>query len=467
MIARQRSIGADDMGGWRTTLRVLLAGLVAATAALALPAAARADAECGVTDSGIPDGVFTPIDVAHMRKSLADVGIGLGGSYVGEAFTNTGGIEQGGKYDGLLTLYLNADLKKMGLWKGLCLSTSAFQIHGNSITADNIGSLMPVSNLEATPATRLFELWVEQHMFNDVLAVKVGQLAADQEFILSNSYSYFLNGTWGWPSIAAADLPGGGPAYPLATPGVRVAIRPSDDLKLMIGVYNGDPANPNCANENPQVCNSDGLDFNLDSPALLMVEGSYKYNRTGQLPGTVKVGGWNHFGTFPNERLDSDDLPIAATLNRGRPIDGDWGIYGIIDQLVWRLPGSEDTKGVGLFGRIMGAPSAQNLVNFYAEAGITFSGMIPHRADDSLGIGLAYTGVSDQVHGFDIDSGLPAARTSEAVLEICYTAQLKPGWTLQPDFQYFWQPGGNVPDASGSGAVENAAVFGARTTLNF
>ena len=448
------------------TLRAVLA--IALLAALSSPGTAHAaDAECGVTDSGIPDDVFAPIDVAHTRKSLADVGIGLGGFYVGEAFTNTGGIKQGGKYDGVLTLYLDADLKKMGLWKGLCLSASAFQIHGQSITADNIGSLMPVSNLEATPATRLFELWLEQHMFDSVLAVKFGQLAADQEFILSNSYSYFLNGTFGWPSIAAHDLPGGGPAYPLATPGVRVAIRPNDQFKLMIGAYNGDPANPNCANDNPQACNSNGLDFSLDSPALLMIEGSYKYNRSGQLPGTIKVGGWNHFGSFPDQRLDSDDLPIAATLNPGRPIDGDWGIYSIIDQLVWRSPGSEDAKGIGLFGRIIGAPSAQNLVDFYAEGGITFSGMIPHRADDSLGIGFAYTGISDRVHGFDLHAGLPVAQTHEAVLEICYTAQLKPGWKLQPDLQYSWQPGGNVPDPSGNGAVENAAVVGVRTTINF
>jgi porin len=212
-----------------------------------------------------------------------------------------------------------------GSWDG-----SSSRHSGDLIYDDNIGSVMPVSNLEATPATRLFELWVEQHMFDNVLAVKVGQLAADQEFILSNSYSYFLNGTFGWPEIAATDLPSGGPAYPLATPGVRVAIRPNEQFKLMIGVYNGDPANPNCANENPQVSNSDGLDFSLDSPALLMIEGRYKYNLTAQLPGTVKVGGWNHFGTFPDERLDSDDLPIAITLNRGRPIDGDWAIYGII-----------------------------------------------------------------------------------------------------------------------------------------
>ena len=441
---------------------------VAILAAVSVSGAVRAaDAECKVTENGIPDGVVTPIDVAGIRKSLADVGVGLGGSYVGEAFTNTGGIKQGGTYDGVLTLYLNADLKKMGLWKGLCLSTSAFQIHGNSITADNIDSLMLVSNLEATPATRLFELWVEQHMFNDVLAVKVGELAADQEFILSNSYTFFLNSTWGWPSIADNDLPGGGPAYPLATPGVRAAIRPNDEFKLMIGVYNGDPADPNCANENPQVCNSDGLDFSLDSPALLMIEGSYKYNRSGQLPGTVKLGGWNHFGSFPDEHFDSRGLPIAVTGNPGRPIDGDWAIYGIFDQLVWRVRGSEDAKGVGLFGRVIGAPSDQNLIDFYAEAGITFSGMIPHRTDDSLGIGFAYTGISDRVHGFDLDAGLPVAQTYEAMLEICYTMQLESGWKLQPDFQYFWQPGGKVPDASGKGAVENAAVFGARTTINF
>lgn len=121
------------LGGLGTVLAVAIVAILSTSGA-----AHAADAECGVTDSGIPDGVLTPIDVAHIRKSLADVGIGLGGSYVGEAFANTGGINQGSKYDGVLTLNLNADLKKMGLWKGLCLSASAFQIHGQSITADNM-----------------------------------------------------------------------------------------------------------------------------------------------------------------------------------------------------------------------------------------------------------------------------------------------------------------------------------------
>lgn len=65
------------------------------------------------------------------------------------------------------------------------------------------------------------------------------------------------------------------------------------------------------------------------------------------------------------------------------------------------------------------------------------------------------------MHGFDLDSGLPVARNFEALFEICYTAQIQKGWTLQPDFQYIWQPGGNVPN------VGDATVFGVRNTVSF
>jgi porin len=459
------------MGEWGIGRR-MQAGFVAVAATVALPAAASAT-DCGLSEAsimhgatGIPDDTIASIDPGGVRKGLAQHGIEFGGFYVGEVFGNSGGIQQGAKYDGVLDLYVNADLHRMGFWKGLCFHTDGFQIHGQSITADNVGSLMPVSGLEATPATRLFELWLEQYMFNDRVAVRFGQLAADAEFVIADGGGYFLNGTWGWPSITAADLPSGGPAYPLATPGVRVALNPNDKFGLMVAVYNGDPASPNCTGD-PQECNSDGLDFRLDSPPLLMIEGAYKYNQEGSLPGAVKLGGWNHFGTFEHQRFDSGGLPIGVTLNSGRPLDNDWAFYGIVDQLIWRLPGSEEHKGVALFGRVIGAPSDRNLIDFYADGGLTFTGMIPHRPDDSFAIGFAYTGISKDAQGFDLDSGLPVARTYEALLEICYTFQLKPGWTLQPDFQYIWQPGGNVPDDAGTGAVKNAAVLGARTTINF
>ena len=445
-------------------LKALGAGLLLVIVTSLGPNAAKAD--CQVTDTGIPDDVAFKLDVAGARQALANSGIALSGAYYGELFGNWGGFKQGVTYDGLLDVHLDADMKKLGLWKGLCFHANAYQIHGQSITADNILSLMAVSNIEATPATRLDELWFEQHMFNDRLAVKVGQLAADNDFILSDAWPYFLNGTWGWPSITASDLPSGGPAYPLATPGVLTTVTPNDKLSLLVGVYNGDPSS-RCSSSDPQICNNDGLDFSLDSPPLLMVEGAYKYNQAQPLPGTLKLGGWNHFGTFEDLRFGSGRAPIAETGNPGRPLDSDWGFYGIIDQLVWRVPGSKDPKGVGVFARVMGAPSDRNVVDFYADGGVTFTGMIPGRSADALAIGFAYTGISSEAHGLDIDLDQPVARNYEALIEICYTYQINPGWTVQPDFQYFFQPGGNVPDADGNGAVENAAVLGARTTISF
>ena len=106
-----------------------------------------ANAECS-SDSGIPSGVIAPIDVGHLRKSLADAGFTVGGFYLGETFANTGGIHHGATYDGVLWTYLIGDLHKAGLWKGLCFYTDAYQIHGRSITADDIGSLVTVSNYE-------------------------------------------------------------------------------------------------------------------------------------------------------------------------------------------------------------------------------------------------------------------------------------------------------------------------------
>ena len=45
----------------------------------------------------------------------------------------------------------------------------------------------------------------------------------------------------------------------------------------------------------------------------------------------------------------------------GKPLDNDWGLYGIIDQLIWRVPGSEDPQDVALFARVIGAPEDRNL----------------------------------------------------------------------------------------------------------
>jgi len=448
-----------------TLLRLCFATTIA-VAALMSPTPAAA--ECDLTETvaahgaaGIPEDVIVAIDPGGVRRALSRHGVEIGGGYHGEAFNNWGGIRDGGQYDGVLELHMNASMHRLGLWRGLCFYTDGYQIHGRSITGINVGGLMPVSSLEAEPATRLFEMWFEQHLFNETVSVKFGQLAADAEFIISEGGGYFLNGTWGWPSIAAENNPSGGPAYPLATPGVRVVYNPTQKIGLMLGVYNGDPA-PQCnkADGDPQRCNDHGLDFELDDDPLLMAEGAYSYE-LGAFPGIIKIGGWNHFGTFNHQRVDVGGELIAITGNDGRPLEHDWALYGIVDQLIWRVPGSEEPQGVAVFARVIGAPTDRNLIDFYFDGGFTFTGMIPGRPNDALAIGFAYTGISNQVSAFDVDSGEIVARNYESLVEIAYTFEITPGWFLQPDFQYFWNPRGNVA------GQKDAAVLGARISIAF
>jgi porin len=186
------------------------------------------------------------------------------------------------------------------------------------------------------------------------------------------------------------------------------------------------------------------------------------------LPGTIKVGGWRHFGDFDDLKRNDNGGLLGASGGTPLHHDGNHGLYAVIDQMIYRIPGGDATGGISIFARIAGSPSDRNQIDFYADAGLVFTGMIPARPSDVLGVAFAYSKISNDASGFDRDAGMTIVRDYESVLEISYTAEIVPGWYLQPDFQYFWNPGGHVPDPDDSTkAVPNAAVLGLRTTINY
>ena len=317
---------------------------------------------------------------------------------------------------------------------------------------------------------RLYELWYEQKAFDDRLGLRFGQLAADSEFFISKYGALFINGTFGWPAFTGSNLPSGGPGYPFAAPGVRVKLgNDGDAVNILAAVFDGDPAGQ-CGPE-PQRCNRYGTNFRLQDEPLAMQEVQIRYNqgKDDGLAGSVKLGAFEHFGAFSNLRYDTTGVPLGNAASNGVPgvFKGDWGFYGILDQQIWKLGAGDDAaKGAALFLRVAGAPQDRNTVDFYVDGGLTFLGLVPGRSDDAFGVGVAYAHVSDWLHGYDLDSGKTVARREETALELTYQAQILPGWSLQPDFQYIFSPGGGVANASGA-RVKDAAVFGVRTTLNF
>jgi porin len=60
-------------------------------------------------------------------------------------------------------------------------------------------------------------------------------------------------------------------------------------------------------------------------------------------------------------------------------------------------------------------------------------------------------------------------RNYELVVELAYQALVVDGWTIQPDFQYIFHPGGGVIDPINPfiGRIPDAAVFALRTAISF
>jgi porin len=413
-----------------------------------------------------------------LRTALSNDGVDLTLQYIGEGFSVLqGGIHDRGSYEGRLEFSIDTDLEKFMGWHGASTHVTLFNIHdGGWNVADNVASIADPSNIDALPTTRLFNVWFQQNFFDDRLSIRIGQLGVDLHAFTSDTSGGLLNGTFGWPSIVAANMINGGPAYPLATPGVRVLAKPSEEITILAAVLSGDPAGPNCYDD-AQVCNRHGTTFSFSGGVLAIGEVEYAINRGHQamgLPGVYKLGFWYESADFPDQRYGVNaagtvvslvDPTVAGPLNHS----GNWGIYGVIDQTIWQ----EQERNVSLFVRGSVSPSDRNLVSYYVDGGAGFKGLLPARPDDVLTFGVAYAKISPDAVAADQDAlavnGPPQPiRDHEIVFEVTYTLQVAPWWIIQPDFQYIIHPGGNAADPDNPNVkIEDAVVAGLRSTFTF
>jgi porin len=431
----------------------------------------------------LPPTIGSSIPVlAQFKKGLLDLGYNLQLNYTGDVLGNpTGGVKQGATYEGLLEMALDGDLDKIAGLNGATFHINAFEIHGRGLATFNIGNsvMSRINSFEARHAIRLFEAWAEQQLFQGLAAIRIGQLSADTEFIISDLAALYLNGTFGWPDIMVPDLPSaGGPNYPLATPGVRLKATPTDQITLLAALFNGDPSGARLSGL-AEIKDPAGINFRLKDPPFLISEAQFKYNQasgSAALAGTIRLGGWHHFGGFSDERFGIGGLPLANPASGGIGFvhHGNSGLYGIIDQMIWRLPGEDPKKGVGVFARAMAAPSDRNLIDLYADAGVNFIGLWDRRPDDTFGMAAAYSRISPAASGSDADAAfftsppLPV-RDDQVTFELTYQAQIAPGFLVQPDFQYIFHPAGGAvnPVNPASGRIPDAAVFSLRTAIKF
>lgn len=428
--------------------------------------------------NGIPTGSLQTQPDAE-RKALADKGVVYGINYVGEFQNNVaGGIRTGGIYIGRLEGIVEVDLARTSGLTGLTFHANAFQIHGKGLTGDYLGTQLGSSFIEGRATTRLSEFWLEQKFAGDKASLRFGQLAADSEFFISNYGNQFINAAFGTIPTFSANIPSGGATYPFATPGVRLKVEPDKATTLLAAIFNGDPAGPADGPGDAQSRNRHGLNFRIQDQPLAVAELQLKANQNkgdAGLARTLKLGAWDHFGRFDDQRIGTDGLSLANPASNGQPLKqrGNWGVYAIIDQQIWRPASGEADKGVGVFARASGAPSNRNVIDLYLDGGIVFAGMIPHRPDDVLSFGAAYARISDTARQLDADAvafnGTGIVRSAERVFSVNYQAQIKAGWQVDLDYQRLVNPSGGVanPLSPTGAAIPSASVLTLHTLLKY
>ena len=170
-----------------------------------------------------------------------------------------------------------------------------------------VGNLLTVSTIEALASTRLHDLWLQQEFLDRQASLRVGQIALDDEFYISQYSASFVNSTFGCPDIWSTDLPSGGPCYPFAVPGARLRVAPTTDLTFSAAVFNGNPAPPGPGD--PQVRNSSGTNFLIGEGGFMPIaELAYSFDEepiASTRLSDVKLGAWYHTGDFPDLRRDS------------------------------------------------------------------------------------------------------------------------------------------------------------------
>ncbi|VIO72525.1 Porin B [Bradyrhizobium ivorense] len=447
----------------RGLFRATLVSAVLALCASAMPARAE--------DKPVADRI------ADARAALEEAGYQFSITYIGEGFGNaSGGVSTGKAYTGRLDLGTTIDLEKVMGWTGATFHANMFQIHGDGLSRGYVGNLFLVSGVESLPATRLYELWIEQKLMDGRLAIRVGQQGSDVEFIDSQYDDIFINSALGWPGITGVNLPAGGPSPALAVPGIRIKAGLTDRLTAYLGLFDGSSAPPQ-ATVDPQLANPHGILFRVNDPPWWIGQLKYKFDiGESRLPATITGGAWYHMMSFADQRFGADGLSLADPDSSGDPrwLRRDNGIFMVYEQLLARAKPDVD-KGIAFFMRASISPSDRNLISAYVDGGLLFAGFSESFPDDRFGIAGIFGKISSAARALDRDTQIFTGtaypiRDYEAILEITYQHVVSVNFTMQPMFQYIAHPGGGAVDPNDptqTHRIRDSMVFGMRTILSY
>ncbi|WP_372370814.1 carbohydrate porin [Candidatus Uabimicrobium sp. HlEnr_7] len=351
-----------------------------------------------------------------MRTDLQDRGIFFEIAYTGEVVSNVaGGVARQTEYLDNVDLIMSIDGEKLFGWSG-----STFLIYGignyGGDPSENVGDAQGTSNIEAPDTFKLYEAWWQQNFFGDQLSFKIGLYDINSEFDVIEAAGLFLNGSHGIGADYSQSGVNGPSIFPVTSLAARVLVQATQNIYLLAAVLDGIPGDPDDeVGTHVILKRDDGLLFAGEIGYI-----TYSENDESQVYSKYALGGWYYTEEF-------EDVAREDDFHRGNA-----GLYLLMEQTV--ICDGNSPRGV-VYARIGAANSNVNQFAAYSGFGFAYTGLVPNRNEDSIGIAtaIAYNG-NDFINA-------NGANAFEASIEFTYLAQITPWFTLQPNIQYVINPG--------------------------
>lgn len=397
-----------------------------------------------------PEPTETPYDdnllgsLGGAREVLSEKGVEVLLEYKADMFAvRNGGVKRGNAYLDNLDLRFDIDNEKLLGWKGNKAAVHLTNNFGGHPGGRLVGSALGIDNVEVTKDSAiLYELWDDQSFLSDTLSLRAGIMDVNNEFMVTESSLNFLQPTMQMSQTFAQSGRNGPPTFPYTGVGARLKYLPTEETYVQTAVFNAMAGDPDHLYSNTH--------FQFDGGALIIGEAGFtpKIEGVEGKPDILALGGWMYTQKEPD--LFIVDANNTAVRHRS------YGAYVLSSYMFYHDKGD---RSLNAFFRPSMADGDTRQVKYAYEVGMVGKKWVPNRPDSEIGIGLTQTFNADKYRESTLAGG-QFAEHSEYVLDVYYRDKLMPGLSVQPDFQYFKNPG------SISG-VKDAMIYGLRLDFNF
>ncbi|MCA9190735.1 MAG: carbohydrate porin [Planctomycetales bacterium] len=388
----------------------------------------------------LPPDEFVPEEdpglFRRLPHSFRDGAISIEYVYTGETFTKaTGGLNRNHitNYRSNLDIVALVDTEGMGWWNGGRFFIYGESLAGRPISTTDVGDYQLFSNIDSTISdterpsfTAIAEYWYEHYLLDGDLRFKIGKQDANADFAYTDLGGDFVHSSFGLVPNCPM------PTFPSQTLGVATFAALTDTFNVGLGVYDG------TLSDGPT-----GVRWGFDTlghnaaMSLFQLEWMPQFGSEGELPNTTRFGMWHH---------SAKDVWTEIVDTNPRTFNQNYGLWFIVDQMLWKENGAADAQGLGVFFQYGWAPRNRNELSEYYGAGLVYKGLLPSRDDDLLGIGVANALFSPDFRSVSIAAG-DQLGPSETAIEVFYKYYCSPFFVLQPDVQFIANPSGLYQDA--------------------